>query len=309
MKRTSQGRANVRGVPRRLVAAPVRRLCGTFAGLSMYQLYNGDCLEIMPTLPAQSVDAIITDLPYGTTACAWDSVIPFDDMWRCVKHVLKPNGAFVTTASQPFTSLLINSNLKWFRYEWIWDKKKPVGWVFAKKQPMRQHENILVFYDKSPIYNPQPFKKSTTGYLSNKESITFIETMGDSKGRTSDNLNEEGYARSILYHIPVLNNLTNDKAGLHPTQKPVKLYTYLVLTYTNPGDTVLDMCFGSNTTGVACIETGRKYIGIENDRKYFELGQRRIEQAQPPLFVETGTPANKGLQPTPQGAVEKSLFN
>jgi DNA modification methylase len=280
----------------------------------MYQLFNGDCLDIMPTLPAQSVDAIITDLPYGTTACAWDSVIPFDEMWTCVKHVLKPNGAFVTTASQPFTSLLVCSNLAWFRYEWIWEKAKASNFLLAKKHPLKSHENILVFYQEPTCYNFQPRLLSESGKArNNRNNFTDIKNLGsvysdcilkrlEYKGKT------HGYPHSILKFTQESNNQFK-KPVTHPTQKPVVLYEYLIRTYTNPGDVVLDMCFGSNTTGVACIETGRKYIGIEKDRKYFEIGQRRIEQAQPPLFVETGSPANNRLHTTGKGGEQNWLFN
>jgi len=273
----------------------------------MYQLFNGDCLEIMPTLPAQSVDAIITDLPYGTTACAWDSVIPFEEMWECVKHVLKPNGAFVTTATQPFTSLLVCSNLAWFRHEWIWNKNTPTGFLNVKTSPMKQHEAVLVFTCGGFTYNPQMEKKTYPGFRSGERHNNSLKPVGiygeglKNKGDRSD----YRFPKTIL----AFNSCSCWNSGEHPTQKPVDLYKYLVKTYTNPGDMVLDMCFGSNTTGVACIETGRNYIGIEKELKYFELGQKRIAQAQPPLFVETGTPANNGLHATPGSAAQNSLFN
>jgi len=266
----------------------------------MYQLYNGDCLEIMPTLPAQSVDAIITDLPYGSTACDWDRVIPFDEMWKAVKHVLKPNGAFVTTASQPFTSLLVCSNLAWFKYECIWEKTKATGHLDANKRPLRNHEEILFFGLSNLKYNPQ-------GLLNGIFKNGRIANMS---GKVYGQYNYKPISENGNYPKTVLKIPNPSQAGhLHPTQKPVALYAYLIRTYTDPGDVVLDMCFGSNTTGVACVETGRNYIGIEKDRKYFEIGQRRIEQAQPPLFVETGTPANNVLQPTPKGAEQKEMFN
>ena len=279
----------------------------------MYQLFNGDCLEIMPTLPAQSVDAIITDLPYGTTACAWDSVIPFEEMWKCVKHVLKSNGAFVTTASQPFTSLIVASYLKWFRYEWIWQKGNAPNFLLAKKQPLKSHENIVVFSKESPRYNYQPRKLTESGIARNgRNNFTDIKNVGSVYAdcflkRLEYTGKTHGYPLSIIQFNQESNNQFKRPVA-HPTQKPVALYVYLVRTYTNPGDVVLDMCFGSNTTGVACIETGRNYIGIEKDRKYFELGQRRIAQAQPPLFVENESGANNGLQPTRTGAEQIQIW-
>ena len=197
-------------------------------------------------------------------------------MWKQYNRIIKNNGAIVLTSTQPFTTELIHSNLDMFKYEWIWDKKKPTGWLLAKKQPMRQHENVLVFYKKQPIYNPQPYIKNTVRYLSNKKSKTFVETLGMEKGRTSNNENSEGYPRSIINCIPVLNNLTKDKAGLHPTQKPVALFEYLIKTYTNENDLILDNCIGSGTTAIACINTNRRFIGFELDTGYFNIANERI---------------------------------
>jgi len=241
-----------------------------------YELFCGDCLEILPTLTGQ-VDAIITDLPYGTTACHWDVVIPFAPMWVQVRRLLKPRGAFVTTASQPFTSKLIMSNLECFRQELIWDKIMTSTIATAKIQHLRSHENIVIFYDSQTTYNPQlgsaskPFGKLT--------ATTSIITGSFSKNRGGG----IGYPKSII-RLPRPNNLTD--GGFHPTQKPIALYEYLVKTYTNPGDTVLDFTMGSGTTGVACIQTGRNFIGVEMDAEYFSIAQRRIQAAQPPLFVE-----------------------
>lgn len=265
----------------------------------------------MPTLPAQSVDAIITDLPYGTTACAWDSVIPFDAMWKCVKHVLKPNGAFVTTASQPFTSLLVCSNLKWFRHVWVWDKNRATGGANSDKAPMKAHEDVIVFGKFAPFYHPQ--MGSWDGIVLTRRKNVFTKADGVFSHCMHLNVGKDekikrGRFPDSVIRIPALGSQDPERVG-HNTQKPVVLYKYFIRTYTNPGDTVLDMCFGSNTTGVACIETGRNYIGIEKDRKYFELGQRRIEQAQPPLFVETGTPANNRLHATGKGGEQNWLFN
>jgi site-specific DNA-methyltransferase (adenine-specific) len=278
----------------------------------MYQLFNGDCLEIMPTLPAQSVDAIITDLPYGTTACAWDSVIPFDEMWRCVKHVLKPNGAFVTTASQPFTSALVMSNPKMFKYELIWDKVSHTNPYIAKYRCLSVHENILIFSEGKTTYNPQKYYNGVTRSDKGSNGRRLGELFINKTCGYIRNMNGFANPKSIITIARESINGSNEDRGknsLHPTQKPVALFAYFARTYTNPGDVVLDMCFGSNTTGVACIETGRNYIGIERERKYFELGERRIAHAQPPLFVETGTPANNRLHVTPKGGGQNWLFN
>ncbi len=235
------------------------------------KLYLGDCLEVMKDLPAQSVDAIIGDLPYGTTACKWDSIIPFAPMWEAVKHVLKPRGAFVTTASQPFTSLLICSNLEWFKYQWQYRKEQGTGHLNAKKQPLRIFEDVPVFCDGQSIYNPQMIgSEKRTVKRSGEKSKT--ENYGKF-------INIEKSEYNARYPINEL-VFGKDKSRGHPTQKPVALYEYLVKTYTNEGDTVLDMTMGSGTTGVACMNTGRNFIGIEKDPSYFGIAERRIKQAQ-----------------------------
>lgn len=233
--------------------------------------YHGDCLDIIPTLPAGSVDAIITDLPYGTTACKWDTIIPFPDLWRVVKHVLKPRGAFVTTASQPFTSALICSNLEWFKEEIIWDKKIPSGMSYARFMHMRQHENISVFCEGRMTYNPQEIKRANP-----------IKAGGMTKGETTNNAKLIALKKTYSTKQPTT-LLRFDKIrrdSVHPTQKPIALYEYLIRTYTNEGETVLDLCMGSGTTGVAAINTGRDFIGIEKDAHYFEIAEGRIMQAE-----------------------------
>ncbi len=244
-------------------------------------LYHGDCLEVLPTFPPASVEAIITDLPYGTTACEWDSIIPLAPMWEQVKRVLKPSGAFITTASQPFTSVLINSNIGWFRNETIWEKERPTNPLLCNKQVLKYHENILLFSKNQVTYNPQMTKKQAINKRRNKPREYNTETIG-SKPSFSDMClageNEFIYPASIQY-------FTMDR-GEHPTQKPVNLYEYLIRTYTNAGETVLDICMGSGTTGVAAIQTGRNFIGIEKEQKYFEIASRRIAQAPQPLFIE-----------------------
>jgi len=254
-------------------------------------------------MPENSVDAILTDLPYGTTACAWDTVIPFDAMWEAVKHVLKSDGAFVTTARQPFTSLLINSNIKWFRYEWIWEKSRGVNFLSGKTQPLRKHENIIVFSENQHVYNYQKRCIATaTQARNNRNDHTIIKKIGNGLIQTKLSHHNysgkiEGFPISIIYFDTESNNQFK-KPVKHPTQKPVALYKYLVQTYTNPGDTVLDMCMGSGTSGVACIELGRDFIGCETERKYFEIAEKRIEDA-----------AKQGLLPLPHNNAHEAEQN
>ena len=245
--------------------------------VSEVKLYLGDCLEVMKSIPDKSVDAVITDLPYGTTACAWDEVIPFGLMWERTKWVLKPRGAFVTTASQPFTSKLVTSNVGWFRDEWIWEKDRATRHLDANRRPMKAHENILVFGYKLPKYTPQitdghkPANKPQMDNIGNLDKLLRGGLHASNKyGHTTR------YPRSVL-KIYCTNG---DERGYHPTQKPVALYEYLIRTYTNEGDTVLDITMGSGTTGVACVQTGRNFIGIEIDEKYFKIAEKRIKDAQ-----------------------------
>jgi DNA modification methylase len=242
-------------------------------------LYHGDCLEVLPTFPPASVEAIITDLPYGTTACEWDSIIPLAPMWEQVKRVLKPNGAFITTSAQPFTSVLISSNLEMFKVEWIWNKRSPTGFMNVKRKPMVVHENIVVFSNGNLQYNPQLRKDVSKPF--GKIAPVVTEVYGNAG---NDRKFGVGYPLTILNDYPRPNNLSG--GGFHPTQKPVELYEYLIRTYTNAGETVLDICMGSGTTGVATIQTGRNFIGIEKEQKYFETASRRIAQAPQPLFTE-----------------------
>lgn len=235
-----------------------------------FTLHEGDCLEKMKLIPDGSVDMVMCDLPYGTTACKWDSVIPFAPLWEAYKRVCKPNAAIVLTASQPFTSALVMSNPDWFRYCLVWDKKGTTGFQTAKIMPLRRHEDIVIFYKTKPIYNPsmeergKPRKKGG--------SKTDNGCYGDL--RSSESFNNTYYPTSIL-------DVSNaSKSGLeHPTQKPVALMEYLIRTYTNEGQLVLDNTMGSGTTGVACMNTGRSFIGIERDEGYFKIAQRRIRDA------------------------------
>lgn len=236
----------------------------------MYDLILGDCIEEMAALSAKSVDLVLTDPPYGTTQCKWDAVIPFVPMWEQIRRVLKIDGAAVFTASQPFSSALVMSNAKAFKYEWVWEKNKASGHLNAKKRPMRAHEDILVFSYGTPSYFPQ----MTTGH----KPANYAKTNANSENYGAQVRVEYGgttlrYPRTVQ-SFAVMNN--DDPAKVHPTQKPVALMEYLIRTYTNEGDTVLDFTMGSGTTGVACANTGRNFIGIERDPAYFAIAESRI---------------------------------
>ena len=236
------------------------------------ELWQGDCLELMKDIPDKSVDMILCDLPYGTTRNKWDVVIPLDVLWERYERIIKDNGAIVLTAQTPFDKVLGASNLKMLRYEWIWDKKLGTGHLNAKKMPLKQHENILVFYKKLPTYNPQ-FKKGepyNKGY-----ALRESKNWGKQKATLGINKTGKRYPTTIL-------EFTNasQKGKVHPTQKPVPLFKYLIKTYTNDGELVLDNCMGSGTTGVACKNLNRKFIGIELDENYFNLAKERIESTE-----------------------------
>lgn len=226
----------------------------------------------MKGIPEKSVDMVLCDLPYQMTDCKWDKIIPFDELWNQYDRVVKNNGAIALFSAQPFTTKLIHGNLKDFRYCWYWKKNNKTGFSYARYQPMRCIEDICVFYKKMPTYNPQGLKRLEKGYKRGKrsedrESIYKTKTL--SKGYTQK---YTGYPHHLL---EFKNNLTG-KARLHPTQKPVALLEYLIKTYTNPGETVLDNCMGSGSTGEAAVRTGRKFIGIEKDNSYFEIAKERI---------------------------------
>ena len=235
-------------------------------GIAM-NLMLGDCLERMKEIPDGSVDLILADPPYGTTACKWDSVIDFDLMWLQLKRIIKPNGAIVLFGSEPFSSMLRCSNLKMFKYDWVWEKPQGTNPMNAKVMPLKSHENILVFYSNKPNYNPQMWQSTPySGFSSDSSKIGEVYGFAKSKHRS----NPEGtrYPKTVL-------RFKQDK-GLHPTQKPVALMEYLIKTYTQEGETVLDFAAGSFTTGVACKNTGRKFIGIEKDAGYFEIAKQRL---------------------------------
>lgn len=237
----------------------------------MFDLHHGDCLELMRGIPDGSVDMVLCDLPYGTTACKWDTVIPFEPLWEQYRRVAKPNAAIVLTASQPFTTALIASNMKMFKQCLIWDKVAPRGFLNAKKMHLNRHEEIAVFYAKPPTYNPE---MTVRGNVRNKGSYNNKKGDGDmvyGAFKNQYSRNNEYYPTSILRFSNAI-----QLGKTHPTQKPVALMEYLIRTYTNEGDTVLDNCMGSGTTGVACMNTGRRFIGIEMDAGYFEIARDRI---------------------------------
>ena len=245
--------------------------------VSRSTFYQGDCLVEMSKIADKSVDMILCDLPYGTTECSWDAVIPYEMLWSNYRRIAEDNAAIILTATEPFASNLRLSNIGMYKYDWIWDKKRTTGFGNANRQPLRQHEVVCVFYKKQPVYNPIPYPKNVTKSFNGKRTLQKSEVYGRT-GINNDLMTDskEGYPRSIITQIPVMNNLTSDKIGLHPTQKPVALMEYLIKTYTNEGDTVLDNCMGSGTTGVACKKTGRNFIGIEKDPKYFEIAVSRV---------------------------------
>ena len=240
----------------------------------MYKLYNGDCLEIMDKLIEEGVkvDAIICDPPYGTTACKWDAVIPLEEMWDKLNKLIKPNGVVALFAQSPFDKVLGSSNLKNLRYEWIWEKEQGTGNLNANKMPLKKHENILIFYNKSPLYNPQ-FTQGTPYEMKRKYNDNEIFGKTGTKDGYITKNNGKRYPTSIVKFNRELKN------RYHPTQKPVKLLEYLIKTYTNENETELDFTMGSGSTGVACMNTNRKFIGIELDKNYFNIASKRIEEA------------------------------
>ena len=233
------------------------------------QLFKGDCLEVMKDIPDKSIDMILTDPPYGTTACKWDTVIPFDKLWEQYNRVIKDNGAIVLFGSQPFTSKLICSNIENYKYDWIWDKKKAPNFRGVKYQPLIPYEIISVF--NTTKYNPQ----MTEGKMRKKGgNPSKYEEQAISKG-TKPKINNLYYPKAILE----FSKANNKESGLHPTQKPVALLEYLIKTYTSENEVVLDSCMGSGSTGIACANTNRNFIGIELDENYFNIAKERINAA------------------------------
>lgn len=252
---------------------------------NMIELKNGDCLELMKDIHDGSIDMILCDLPYGTTACKWDTVIPFEPLWNQYKRIIKDNGAIVLFGSEPFSSSLRMSNLKNYKYDWVWRKPRSTGFLNAKKQPLRDTENISVFYKKQCVYNPQysdgePYssmKGGKTPKVSKKGDTTYGTFMRGAQYRNDNN--------GFRYPKTVIEFGVVGRGTVHPTQKPVALLEYLIKTYTTPGDVVLDNCMGSGSTGVACVNTGRRFIGMELDPGYFAIAEKRIAEAQAAVCV------------------------
>ena len=244
----------------------------------MIKLIKGECIEQMKLIPSGSIDAIITDTPYGTTACKWDSVIPFEPMWKELNRIIKPNGAIVLFGSEPFSSALRMSNIKNYKYDWIWDKKVSSGFLNAKKQPLRRIENIIIFYKKQPTYNPQ-FKKRTESEIKKFKAKQSCNGVGTENYNKYDLIKTKKAENKYPVNIIFKNSKEkecNFKNRKHPTQKPVELMEYLIKTYTNENETVLDFTMGSGSTGVAAKNLNRSFIGIELDEKYFEIAENRI---------------------------------
>lgn len=261
--------------------------------MTLDTIFNEDCLEGMKRIPDASVDCIITDLPYGTTDCAWDSVIPLDRLWDEYDRLSKPNAPIVLFGSEPFSTMLRMSNLKAFKYDWIWDKVFGGNFVLAKYQPIKTHEIISVFCSNGqcPTYNPIMIKRDVpikAGGNTQKEgkAIKIAQTEHSKEFGEAHKTYDEKFPESQLRFS------CRAERGLHPTQKPVALLRYLVLTYTNEGDTVLDSCMGSGTTAIACIKEHRHFLGFEINKEYFNIAQRRIalERQQPSLDFTDGCP-------------------
>ena len=239
------------------------------------EILLGDCLELMKDIPNGSIDMILCDLPYGTTACKWDSIIDLDLLWKQYKRIIKDNGAIVLTASQPFTTKLISSNYEMFRYEWIYSKTKGTGFLNANKMPMKQHENILIFYKKLPTYNPIEV------FVGIKDKR---KTFNPAKLKESNIYNNAGI-KNTVYHkkdngwqMPKsIIHFKNGGKMMHPTQKPTELFEYLIKTYTNEGELILDNCAGSGTTAIACLNTKRQFIVMEKEQKYYDIILKRVK--------------------------------
>lgn len=237
-------------------------------------VYHGDCLELMKNIPDDSIDMILCDLPYGTTACKWDVIIPFDKLWEQYERIIKPNGAIVLTAAQPFTSAIIMSNIKFFKYELIWDKKKGTAPGVSKYRPMPSHESVLIFSKNKTTYNPQM-----------SYGKPYNDVRNNEKKRNQDDGHKHGYKgiikienKGTRYPLSVIEQPhTQIPNSLHPTQKPVALFEYLIKTYTNEGDIVVDNTAGSGTTAIACVNTNRNYILMEKEQKYFDIINERIK--------------------------------
>lgn len=256
------------------MTAPLHLIEQDAYGLEINKIYNEDCLEGMKRIKSKSIDMILCDLPYGTTACKWDLVIPFDKLWEQYERIIKDNGAIVLTAVQPFTSQLIASNIKLFRQELIWLKTRPSNFMNAKKMFMNWHENVLIFYKKLPTFNrqmvPGKIRKDKIAKVDRSESV-FGKT-GEQDGYNFDNA-------GLMNPTTVIEISNPNTKSLHPTQKPIELFEYLIKTYTNEDDIILDNCIGSGTTAVAALNTNRKFLGFETNKVYFDQARNRIQNS------------------------------
>jgi site-specific DNA-methyltransferase (adenine-specific) len=240
----------------------------------MIKLYHDDCFNVFPTLEDKSIDLVLCDMPYGTTACKWDTVIDLEIMWEHLKRIVKDNTAIVLTSSQPFTSVLVMSNIKHFKCEWVWQKNRGSNFATTKYMPMKEHESVLIFSNKTVKYNPIKQQRSESGQTRSKYII-----KGSNTGKR-DFINNILAIDSFIdkdLRVPSSIQKFNVEVGLHPTQKPVSLMEYLIKTYSNEGDTVLDFCMGSGTTGVACKNLNRDFIGIEKEKQYYDIAKERID--------------------------------
>ena len=236
----------------------------------MIKLLYGDCLELMKDIPEHSIDMVLADLPYGTTQNKWDSIIPFTPLWAQYDRVCKENAAIVLFSQMPFTANLYMSKPEYFRYELIWNKKLSTGFLNANKMPLKQHENILVFYKKLPVYNPE---------METRGNVRAKGTGGKDSTNYRTGIGRVEHKNNIYFPTSIITfSNANNTSKVHPTQKPVALLEYLIKTYTNENETVLDNCMGSGSTGVACIRCNRSFIGIEKDAKYFDIARERIQK-------------------------------
>ena len=248
--------------------------------IELNRIYNRDCLEGMKEIPDKSVDMVLCDLPYGSTSNKWDVIIPFEDLWFAYDRVCKDNAAIVMTASQPFTSMLIMSNLKMFRHEWIWLKNQGSNFANTIREPFKEHEEILVFSKGKWTYNPQMQERAESGKGRVQYNVKFTSKSSNYRDFEDRNINKKSDLR-----VPSSWQRFNRETGLHPTQKPVDLFRYLIRTYSNPGDTILDNCMGSGTTAVAAVLEKRKFIGFETDATYFEKANERLRKLTGPFRI------------------------
>lgn len=240
------------------------------------KVIQGDCLEVMKEIPDKSIDMVLCDLPYGTTACKWDTIIPFEPLWEQYKRVIKDNGAIVLTASQPFTSIVVMSQIDLFKVEWIWKKNAGSNFAQTKYMPMKEHESILVFGKNRLIYNPIMQERAESGKKMIKAGVKSKASIGNDV-YSGANQGYDNSKQDSQFRVPSSVQNFNRERGLHPTQKPVALFEYLIKTYTNEGDLILDNCAGSGTTGVACKNTNRNYILIEKEPEYVDIINKRLQ--------------------------------